>query len=70
MLFISRFFLRPSTSAIFLGVFLAVTSFANGKDLKTLDERRKEVRPGRGQFLARSRESQRRAPAVPTALQP
>src|ERR1700693_1863725 len=44
MLFIPRFFLRRSTSAIFLGTFLAVTSFANDKDLKKLDDRRKELK--------------------------
>src|ERR1700693_897087 len=44
MLFIPRFFLRRSTSAIFLGTFLAVTSFANDKDLKKLNDRRKELK--------------------------
>lgn len=65
MLFISRFFLRPSTSAIFLGVFLAVTSFANGKDLKTLDERRKELK----QLIADEWEYEmRESPESATAL--
>src|ERR1700676_2596005 len=65
MLFISRFFLRPSTSAIFLGVFLAVTSFANGKDLKTLDERRKELK----QLIADKWEYEmRESPESATAL--
>jgi uncharacterized protein (DUF885 family) len=44
MLFRSRFFPRRRTSAIFLGAFLALTSFANGKNVKTLDDRRKELR--------------------------
>ena len=43
MLFISRF-PRRRTSAVFLGAFLALTSFANGQDLKTLDGRRKELK--------------------------
>src|SRR6202051_2948032 len=43
MLF-TPFFLRRSNFAMFLGVFLAVTSFARGKDLQTLDERRKELK--------------------------
>jgi uncharacterized protein (DUF885 family) len=65
MLFISSFFLRPSTSAIFLGVFLAVTSFANGKDLKTLDERRKELK----QLIADEWEYEmRESPESATAL--
>jgi uncharacterized protein (DUF885 family) len=44
MLFISRFFPRRRTSAIFLGAFLALTSFANGKNVKRLDDRRKELK--------------------------
>ena len=65
MLLISSFFLRPSTSAIFLGVFLAVTSFANGKDLKTLDERRKELK----QLIADEWEYEmRESPESATAL--
>jgi uncharacterized protein (DUF885 family) len=44
MLFISRLFSRRRTSAIFLGAFLGLTSFANGKNVKTLDDRRKELK--------------------------
>ena len=44
MLFISGFFPRRRTSAIFLGAFLGLTSFANGKNVKTLDDRRKELK--------------------------
>ena len=45
MLFTPNLLLRPSTSAIFLGaVFLAVTFFPHGKELKTPDDRRKELK--------------------------
>jgi uncharacterized protein (DUF885 family) len=46
MLFTSGLSLRRSASTIFLGIFLAVTSFAQGKDkdLKPVDDRRKELK--------------------------
>jgi uncharacterized protein (DUF885 family) len=46
MLFTSSLSLRRSASTIFLGIFLAVASFAQGKDkdLKPVDDRRKELK--------------------------
>jgi uncharacterized protein (DUF885 family) len=46
MLFTSGLSLRRSASTIFLGIFLAVASFAQGKDkdLKPVDDRRKELK--------------------------
>src|ERR1700681_1313823 len=66
MLFTPRLLLRRSTSAIFLGVFfLAVASFAHGKDLKPLDDRRKELK----QLLAEEWEYEmRESPESATAL--
>jgi uncharacterized protein (DUF885 family) len=45
MLFTSGLLLRRNASTIFLGIFLAVASFAQGKDkdLKPVDDRRKEL---------------------------
>jgi len=45
MLFTSGLLLRRGASTIFLGIFLAVASFAQGKDkdLKPVDDRRKEL---------------------------
>jgi uncharacterized protein (DUF885 family) len=66
MLFTPRLLLRRSTSAIFLGVFfVAVTSFAQSKDLKPLDDRRKELK----QLLAEEWEYEmRESPESATAL--
>jgi len=46
MPFTSGLSLRRSASTIFLGIFLAVASFAQGKDkdLKPVDDRRKELK--------------------------
>jgi len=46
MLFTSGLLLRRSASTIFLGIFLAAASFAQGKDkdLKPVDDRRKELK--------------------------
>ena len=64
MLF-TPFFLRRGTSAMFLGVFLVLTSFANGKTLKTLDDRRKELK----QLIADEWEYEmRESPESATAL--
>jgi uncharacterized protein (DUF885 family) len=64
MLF-TPFFLRRGISAMFLGVFLALTSFANGKTLKTLDDRRKELK----QLIADEWEYEmRESPESATAL--
>jgi len=66
-LFATRRLLRRSTSIIFLGVFLAVTSFAQGKnnDLKSVDDRRKELK----QLIADEWEYEmRESPESATAL--
>jgi uncharacterized protein (DUF885 family) len=66
-LFTTRRLLRHSTSIIFLGVFLAVTSFAQGKnnDLKSVDDRRKELK----QLIANEWEYEmRESPESATAL--
>src|SRR4029077_4085539 len=56
---------RHNASAIFLGSFLAVTSFAQNQDLKTLDDRRKELK----QLLAEEWEYEmRESPESATAL--
>jgi uncharacterized protein (DUF885 family) len=65
MLFIPRFLLRRSTSIIFLALFLAAASFAHGKELKTLDDHRKELK----QLLADEWEYEmRESPESATAL--
>jgi len=65
-LFPSRLLLRHTASTIFLGVFfLAITSFAHGKDLKPLDDRRKELK----QLIADEWEYEmRESPESATAL--
>ena len=66
-MFATRRLLRRSTSIIFLGVFLAVTSFAQGKnnDLKSVDDRRKELK----QLIADEWEYEmRESPESATAL--
>jgi uncharacterized protein (DUF885 family) len=65
MLFILRLLMRRSASTIFLAVFVAVTSFAQRKDLKTLDDRRKELK----QLVAEEWEYEmRESPESATAL--
>src|SRR3984893_750129 len=65
MLFTPGLLLRRNASAIFLGIFLAVTSFAQNKDLKTVDNRRKELK----QLLADEWEYEmRESPESATAL--
>jgi uncharacterized protein (DUF885 family) len=65
MLFTPRFLRRRSTSIIFLALFLAPASFAHGKELKTLDDRRKELK----QLLADEWEYEmRESPESATAL--
>src|ERR1700730_8406362 len=65
MLFTPGLLLRRNASAIFLGIFLAVTSFAQNPDLKTLDDRRKELK----QLLADEWEYEmRESPESATAL--
>ena len=65
MLFTPRPLLQRATSITFLAAFLAVTSFGHGKDLKPLDDRRKELK----QLLAEEWEYEmRESPESATAL--
>jgi uncharacterized protein (DUF885 family) len=65
MLFTPRPLLQRTTSITFLAAFLAVTSFGHGKDLKPLDDRRKELK----QLLAEEWEYEmRESPESATAL--
>src|ERR1700736_6726750 len=65
MLFTPRLLLRRNTSTIFLGVFFLAVTSAQSNDLKTLDDRRKELK----QLLAEEWEYEmRESPESATAL--